>query len=149
MIESIIISTLAADTALAAILTTYEGAPAIFSEEAPENAEEPNVTISLTRANGPDPTIQLFTLNVDYWDYGKSRADSRTAAERIEFVLDRADLEHARYSSIRCFFASGGPLTETNPRAIHYNLQFEVRAFRKKWMEQLDNVATTTTTAGV
>lgn len=146
MIESIIISTLAADSALVALLATYNSAPAIFSEEAPEEAEEPNITIGLTRNSGLDPTIQLFTLNVDFWDYDGSRVNSRAAAERIEFVLDRADLSTTRYSSIRCFFASGGPVSETDPRAIHYNSQFEIRAFRKKWIEQLDDPTTTTTT---
>lgn len=146
MIESSIINALAADVILTRRLATYNGAPAIFSEYAPEDAGEPNITIRLRRTNGPDDIVQLFLLEVDYWDYNTSRADSREAAERIEFVLDQAELEHERYAVIRCFFSSGEPLEEVDPRAVHYNSQFEIRAFRKKWIRYITGADPTTTT---
>lgn len=146
MIESAIINKLAADAALTALLSTYGVSPAIFSEEAPENAKEPYITIRLMRNSGPDSIIELFSLYVDYWDLKKSRVASRSAIERIEFVLDNAVLDHDRYSSIRIWHFSAGPVEGTDPRDIHHNIQFEIRACRKKWIRQIYEIPTTTTT---
>jgi hypothetical protein len=130
MFESALITKLADDNILADILTEYSSAPAIFSDLAPEDAEMPYVVIRIIRSANECPAIQEFTVYVDYFDYDKSAADSRKAAERIELLLDRAHLEHARYKTIRIFFFAGSPVIEPDPRAIHYNLQFSARAGR-------------------
>jgi hypothetical protein len=138
MIEASIITALKADAVLTTYVSTYGGSPAIFSEEAPEDANDPYITISLRRnASEDDSVIQIFNLYVDYWDNSISRANSRAAAERIEFVLDHNTFDDSRYSGARCRFFSAGPVDEEDPRAIHHNLQFTIRAARKKWMQQL------------
>jgi len=130
MFESALITKLAADDILAYYLTEYSGAPAIFSDLAPEDAVMPYAVVRIIRNSNECPAVQEFTVYVDYFDYDNSAVNSRKAAERIELILDRVHLEHAKYKTIRMFFFSGGPVIEPDPRAIHYNLQFTARAGR-------------------
>lgn len=137
MFESIIINTLKADPELGDYVSSYQGQPAIFSEEAPEDTEKPFIIIELNRQSTGHLALQTFTLDVDYLDTNKSRTNSRKAVQRIEFALDQAILTHERYDSIRLSFESAGPVPSTDARDIHYNTQFSVRAGRKAWCKQL------------
>lgn len=137
MFESAVLSVLQADPELAALVTKYANLPAIFSDAAPEKATMPYVVFQIDRISSNNLPIAQFSLYVDYWDYGTSKAKARNAAERIEFILDRKVLEHERYSTIRVSFFSGGVVEAEDPKEIHYNLQFSVRASRKKWMEEI------------
>lgn len=138
MIESTIIDTLKADATLRGRVTKYEGEASIFSELAPEAAKEPYITINITRSQtSGDLVLHDFTLMVDYWAFNTTRKRTREASERIEYLLDNKQFTHERYSSIRVWFFSGGWVEEDDPRAIHYNQQFTVRACRKKWIDNL------------
>lgn len=137
MFESTILQTLQADFALTSYVTTYADLPAIFEKSAPEGAKKPYITFRIDRRSSSHPAIAGFTLYVDYWDYGASRAKARKASERIELLLDQKYFEHERYSKIRVSFFSGGMVDEDDPLVIHYNQQFSVRACRKNWCEQL------------
>jgi hypothetical protein len=137
MIESAIIAALKADTALAALVTTYESSPAIFSDDAPESATLPYVTIAVSNNSAVDFVIDEFNLYVDYWGAGSSRANSRSAAFRIECALDGKTFSNTRYANIRCRKFSSGPVQDSDPRDIHYNVQFQVRAGRSAFTAQL------------
>lgn len=138
MIESAILTALQSDGALAQLVSTYANAPAIFSESAPEGAAEPYVTFDISRVVAESDVLDVFNIMVDFWDMSqKSRAKSRQAAQRIEFVLDGATLQTDRYDTIRVWYESAGPVPEPDPRYIHHNLQFMARAGRKAWAEQL------------
>jgi hypothetical protein len=137
MIESALQLALASDGALAALVSTYQGNPAIFSEDAPEDAVLPYIVYSVSRLAADHPAAEQFNVYVDYYDNGKSRANSRKAAQRIEFCLDQKTLANDRYDSIRVFYESAGPVPDPDPRVIHYNLQFTARAGRKAWAQQL------------
>jgi glutathionylspermidine synthase len=139
MIEQTIINALRADTTLAGYVSSYSAAPAIFANEAPENSELPYITVRITRnALADDSVFHDFNIYVDYWDYNKSRSNANKAAERVEFVLDQKTYNaDTRYSTIRTWFFSGGWVEDTDPRDIHYNVQFSARATRKKWIQQL------------
>jgi len=138
MIESTIISALKADTVLKTKVTLYSGSPAIFNRLAPEQAKMPYVTIDITRSPTPGELIlHNFILMVDYWDSGTSTKKASEASERIEYILDNKQFTHARYTSIRIWFFSGGWVEDGDPRTIHYNQQFSVRACRKKWIDNL------------
>ena len=138
MIEKTIIDALKADSTLRARVTKYAGEAAIFSELAPEAAKTPYITINLTRSQtSGDLILHDFTLMVDFWSFDTTRKKAREASERIEYLLDNKQFTHERYSSIRIWFFSGGWIEEEDPRAIHYNQQFIVRACRKKWIDQL------------
>jgi hypothetical protein len=138
MIEKPIIDALKADAALAARVTLYAGEPAIFGRLAPEKSIKQYVTVNDTRyKEAGGLVIQRFTLMVDYWAYGTSAKIANEASERIEFVLDNKQFESERYDKIRVWIFSSGWIEDEDPRAIHYNQQFEVRASRKKWICQL------------
>ena len=146
MIEKTIIDALKADAALRVRVTTFGGQAAIFSELAPETATEPYITINLSRSQTMgDLVLHDFTLMVDYWGYDTSRVRAREASERIEYLLDNKQFDSdGRYHKIRVWFFSGGWVEDEDPRAIHYNQQFTIRASRKKW---IDNCTTSTTTS--
>jgi hypothetical protein len=135
MFESSVLKKLLTDTALKSYVTLYNAQPAIFSEAAPEDADMPYLIFRIVQSSTDTLAVQKFSLFFDYYDYNKSASNSRKAAERIEILLDRAELEHERFSCIRCFFEEGSPLEEEDPRAIHYNIQFMVRAGNLKAME--------------
>jgi len=137
MFEAALQARIASDGQLATLLSTYEGAPAIFSEEAPEEAVEPYIVYSISRQAVDHPAVEQFNVYVDYFDNQKSRANSRKAAQRIEFVLDQVTLTSDRYDTIRLFYESAGPVPDPDPRVIHYNFQFSARAGRKAWAQQL------------
>lgn len=139
MIEKTIIDTLKADSVLKARVTKYANEAAIFSELAPEAAVEPYITINISRSQTMgDLVLHDFTLMVDYWGLDTTRVKTREASERIEYLLDNKQFDtDGRYHKIRVWFFSGGWVEEDDPRAIHYNQQFTVRASRKKWIETL------------
>lgn len=136
MIESAIINRLKSDAALTALLSAHGGQPAIFSELAPEQAALPYLVIRCTRTATDNHAVQEFVVMTDYFNRDVSRANSRAAAERIEFLLDQQILTHERYSDIRINFFAGSPVEGSDPRDVHYNCQFQARATRKKWIIQ-------------
>jgi hypothetical protein len=133
MFESALIDKLKSDAALAALVTTFSGNPAIFSEYAPETAVTPFIVCRITPSSEYS-AIHSFSVMVDYFDYNKSRKNSRDAAERIEYVLDHAILQHERYIDIRLMYLAGSPVESGDARDIHYNVQFSARGTRKKWI---------------
>ena len=136
MIEIPILNALLSDSTLVDLLSTFNGAPAIFSENAPETAEKPYAIIRCLRNSKEYSVIQNFTIFVDTYDFDESRVNSREAAERIEFVLDEKIFTSTRYSEIRVDEQGGGPIPEADPRDVHYNSQFQARAIRCKWITQ-------------
>ena len=139
MFESAILAALSEDVTLASYVSTYGGSPAVFSEHAPEGAEMPYITFRIERDTTEALPVQAFSVFVDFWDYNKSRVNARAASERIEFLLDNKQFDHARYSNIRLFRFSAGPVEDSDPRSIHYNHLFSARAGRKKWAQQISS----------
>jgi len=137
MFESSIVKLLRADNMLVSKLSTYNSMPTIFSNQAPEGTQFPCIVFYIHRTQSDDACLDGFVLMVDYYSYGVSDVNANIAVERIEFLLDRAHLEHDRYDTIRVFFFSGTTVPDPDPRMYHYNLQFNARAGRKKWMQQL------------
>jgi len=138
MIESSIRNALIADATLVSLIKKYRGRPAVFSRLAPESAPTPYVTFNLTRTEtSGDIVLHDFVLMIDAWDYGSSIKIAGEISERIEYVFDNKQFTHERYSSIRIWLFSGGWVEDDDPRVIHYNQQFTVRACRKKWIDQL------------
>jgi hypothetical protein len=138
MFEVVLQSVLATDSVLTGLVSVFNGAPSVFSEEVPESVSTPYIVHSISRrADSNTAALEDFTINVDYYDRtktsGASRERSRSAAQRIEFLLDNTVHNSSRYDSIRIMFESGGPTPDADPRDVHYNLQFSARAGRKAW----------------
>lgn len=129
---------LRANASLATLLTTYEGQPAVFCDVAPEEATRPYVTFTLTREyNITGPLVDQFTLDVDYWEYGDSRVSAREVVEAVEYEFDMSTMEAVDYANVRFFTPESLPVGEDDPRQIHYNTRFVVRASRGKFIRQL------------
>lgn len=150
MFESALLTKLSGDSVLASYVSDFvvngTTAPAIFAEFAPETAQMPYIVFRINQSSDEVLAIRQFSIFVDYYDYNKSASNSRKAAERVEFLLDRSILEHERYNCIRLFFFAGSSIQEEDPRSIHYNLQFTARGGRKKWVDEI--VTENTTTSG-
>jgi hypothetical protein len=134
MFEKTVINKLMADSTLTDLLTVYEDYPSIFSNEAPEKATVPYIVVAIqgTTTEGP---VQQFRVDVDFFDYNKSRKNSRIAAQQIEYDLDENRLTSERYIDLRFLLFSGPTSIQgDDPRDIRINLQFDVRATRSKWM---------------
>lgn len=134
MFESALYNALMADATLATFISTFEGKPSIFSEMAPETATLPYVVFRIARYGTEAAAVQRFNVYVDIFGYDTSQKNVRKASEEIEFLLDRAKMNHERYGAIRLFLQSGESISdEDDPRSVHYNMLFEARAGRKKW----------------
>jgi|WetSurMetagenome_2_1015567.scaffolds.fasta_scaffold84133_2 hypothetical protein len=141
MFESSLEAKLKADATLVGYLSSRNSSPSIFAEFAPEGVELPYIVFRISRSGGDDSMVQPFNVYIDIFDYSVSSKKVRSAAERVEFILDKTTLNHERYDTIRMFFYNGEQIQDDeDKRKIHYNLLFEARAGRKKWM---DNKVTT------
>lgn len=139
MFETALLTKLRSDGALAGYLSSYAGAPAIFSDMAPDGAVEPYLVFSISLIGDDNVAAMAFNVYVDLYARDDSRANIRAAAQRVEFLLDHVTMSDAsgRFDTIRTFFYSAGPVPDTDSRKIHHNLQFTARAGRKAWAAQL------------
>jgi hypothetical protein len=135
MFEKALLNILQNDPELSETVSTYGSGsrPSIFSDFAPEGAELPYIVFRITYVNQLDTVVHRFSVMADYFDYQKSAVAARSAAFRIQYLLDRRKFESDRYGAIRLFHFGGGMVVEDDPRAIHYNIEFDGRAGRKAW----------------
>jgi hypothetical protein len=124
------------DAELVSYVGTHAGLPSVFSEAAPEGVAFPYIVFRIVVAATEAPAVCRGVVFVDYYNYDTSRTRARKVAEKIEYLLDHKILNHDRYDSIRFFFSDGSFTPEPDPRAIHYNVQFDFRAGRKAWARQ-------------
>lgn len=138
MFESSLLQALQSDSELTALLSTFEGAPSIFADAAPQTDALPYIVFTIRRSSSDSDPVQVFNVMIDIFGYGTSGAAARNASERVEYLLDRGILQHERYDCIRLFFQSGGLVEDyEDPRSIHENLLFIARAGRKKWSQNM------------
>lgn len=139
MFETALLNKLKSDGTLCGYLSTYGGAPSIFSELAPEGVTEAYLVFSISRLETENLAAMAFNAYVDIFAYDTSRVKLRAATERVEFLLDHVTLTDTsnRHDNIRVYFESAGPVPEADPRKLHYNMQFTARAGRKAWAAQL------------
>jgi hypothetical protein len=137
MFDSSLLTKLQADTVLVSCVNTYvtdsRSVPAIFSEYAPETANMPYIVFSIQQMACDNLAVSEFVVFIEYFDFNKSLVNTRKAAERLEYVLDRAVLEHERFGYIRMNYYNGFSVNEDDARKIHYRMQFTARGGRKKW----------------
>ncbi|MCO4819785.1 MAG: hypothetical protein KC517_09185 [Bacteroidetes bacterium] len=136
MFESALYEKLISDGILAERLAVYNGKPAVFSGLAPEDAERPWITFSITRYNTESIPVDRFNVYIDYFDNTVSSKEANEAIMQIDIMFDNQVLNNERYDHIRFYRVSSGSVPEDDRRKLHYNFQFSARAGRKAWMEQ-------------
>jgi len=134
MFHGALIDLLRSDTALAATVTSYAGAPAVFADEAPEDAVKPYLVVRISHSYTVNDPVAQSDVYVDYYDYGVSRVKAETAAERIEALLDLKILQSTRHGDIRMSIMSAGMIEGTDPRDVHHNTLVSARSIRRKWI---------------
>lgn len=142
MFESSLQTFLKSDATLTSYVSSFSldvgTTPAIFSEFAPESVVKPYLVYRINQSgNDNDKCVATFSIFFDFFGSGKSRVDSRAAMNRLQVILDRKVLEHARFNYIRFYYYSGSSVPEADPRSIHYNMQFYARAGRKNWIDYI------------
>jgi hypothetical protein len=140
-IEAVIIETLRENATLAGTVSTYVGVtpniPAIFADEAPENAEMPFIVIEVSNMQGtPGSVILAGNLDVHYFDRVKSRVLSDLALETIEVLIDKMKFTGSpRFSEFRATMRVNGYIPDADSRDIHHVSTFDIRAVRSKWID--------------
>lgn len=138
MIETSVINAMKNDSDLIEYLETYAQEPAIFSDHAPEDANKPFIVINIEEAPDTFAGVNTLSLFINYFDFNKSRANSRSAAFLIQNIFDQNRIyTDERFDTLRFTYFGGSPVENDDPRIIQHNLQFTVRCGRKKWMEQI------------
>ena len=139
MFESSLLAVLAADSTLTDYLSTYGSRPAIFSNSAPAQVDFDYMVFTISDTGNGDSVVNEFRVSIDFFGYGKSGANIRSAIRRTIELLDRTHLTHDYYDSIR-LFKGGIEFIETeDPKAQHYNLEFTARAGRSGWMDEISS----------
>lgn len=138
MFEESLIDLLAADSALVALLSTFESEPAIFSSTAPQKAERPYIVFDIDKIAVENLAASGFDIVLDVYHRVESGVDLRKIAERIEFVCDRAVImvdAGGRFQAIRLFYEDGREIENLDVKIRHYVVRLSARAGRKKWAE--------------
>jgi len=136
-----LINFLSSDTSIASTVTSYSddagSYPAIFSDEAPEDAVKPYIVVRIDSAKNNDSVIMESDVYVDYFDYDKSRVTADAAANHISDRLDTISITSENLTDIRFLLSSRGYIKGRDPRTIHHNSTFSTRAARSRWMRTL------------
>jgi len=140
MFEGSLITFLSADSALVSKLSAFEGAPAIFSNAAPQRAELPYIVFDIDKNAVENLAASGFDIIMDIYDRVESGKVIREIAERIEFVCDREVIAiggdtdaDPRFGQIRLFYEDGREVENSDVKVRHYVLRLSARAGRKKW----------------
>jgi len=137
MFEGSLITLLAADSALTALLSTFESAPAIFTGAAPQKAERPYIVFDIDKNAVENLAASGFDIVMDLYHRQESGKELREIAERIEFICDREEIKtDARFDTIRLFYEDGREVENSDVKIRHYVLRLSARAGRKKWAEE-------------
>jgi len=137
MFEGSFITLLAADAPLVALLSTFESAPAIFSNAAPQKAERPYIVFDIDKNAVENLAASGFDVVCDIYDRQESGKNLREIAERIEFVCDHVEImTDDRFGTIRLYYEDGREIENSDVKTRHYVVRLSARAGRKKWAEE-------------
>lgn len=138
MFEASLISLLAADSALVALLSSFEGAPAIFSSVAPQKATRPYIVFDIDKFSVENLAASSFSVVLDIYIRKESGKDMRDIATRITYICDRVIMDNdTRFGQIRLFYEDGREVENTDIKIRHYVVRLSARAGRKEWAAQL------------
>jgi hypothetical protein len=115
-------------------LTLKNDLPAIFANEAPEDAVKPYIVLRIENNNTPGRVVFQSDLYINFYDFGKSRLNADECAMAIENALDQRKISTDNLSDVRFTLISSGYEEGSDPRDIDYNLVFSCRGARKRWM---------------
>lgn len=109
--DASIVSAIQSDGTLAALLSTYAGAPAVFTDRpVPDDAEAPYVFVSESVFDGSFDTLKQFGRDFakDVWVVfpPNQTKDLKTAAERVRTLFHKQPLSVTGFQTVQVF-ASG------------------------------------------
>ena len=138
MFEASLISLLAGDSALQTLLATFEGAPAIFTNVAPQKAIRPYIVFDIDKLSVENLAASGFTIDLHTYIRVESGKEMREIATRITYVCDRVVLDNdTRFGQIRLFWESGREIENSDIKIRHYVTTLSARAGRKEWAAQI------------
>jgi hypothetical protein len=137
-VEAALVNHLRSDTSVIQYVNTFNGNPAIFSDIAPQEAEELYVVLDVQRSAAPDNlAVHNFLVDVDIYSGKNDAVNTRALTMAIEFTLDRVILNCDEYKTVRFSFESSGHVDNRDIKIKHYNMQFSARGSRYAWMQQI------------
>jgi len=137
MIEHIVTQALLSNAALSGMVSKFIGRPSIWVNSAPNDCPNPYIVVSDNMTSIEDDRMFAnFTVDVDCFDYDTSTVVINKIALQVECVLDGERLLGDNYDYIRINLSSSTLVPESDIKELHYNLRFDARATRKKWIQQ-------------
>lgn len=137
MYESALYNLFTGDSALVALLGTYNTKPAVFDQVAPEAAPFMYLVYEISKYGEDSGAVSRFLVDINLFDMNSSREPARNAVERIEYLLKFKTLTHARYSQIRHYTPDILVIDEGDPSCIHYNIRCDAKAVETKWINSI------------
>lgn len=137
MFESALYQVFVTDQELISYLNTHKGIPAVFDRKGPKNIDFNYLIFRIHGSGDPtEPTVDTFTISVDFFGYERSGKTARAAMKRVVELLDLKHLKDEYYDTIRIWRDGVDEIENTDPRAQQYNARFKARAARSGWMEK-------------
>lgn len=136
-VESAVITHLRSVTNVTQYVSTFSGAPAIFSDEAPQQASGIYVVLNVNRISTDNLGVDSFLIDIDIYGGRNESVSIRALTLAIEFALDRDILDCDNYKTIRFYAETEGFIDNRDIQIKHYNMQFSARGSRYAWMQQL------------
>lgn len=138
MFEASLITLLAADSALVALLSSFSSAPAIFTGMAPQKAEPPYIVFDMDETTTDGRVVSAFDIVIDIYDRQESGKNMRDIATRLKYVCDLAEIKtDPEYSTIRLSWEDGREVENSDVKVRHYVTRISARAGRQAWAAQL------------
>jgi hypothetical protein len=135
MFEKSLKDFLAGDPNITGLISSFEGAPAIFTSAAPQKAVLPYIVFDINKFAPENLAASAFSVALDLYAYNESAKDLRQLATYIEYRCDRKILPETdpRFGHIRLFYEDGREVENSDVKIKHYVVTLSARAGRKQW----------------
>ena len=114
-----------------------ETAPAIYDIWAERDVKFPYIINTYRFPEGNHWAKKSGVLNSDIFTKGNSSIEAESIKDRVIFLLDRRIFESDESGSIRVYLNMDGVMPEDTPEVVHWNIEFSVVFWRKKFISQL------------
>ena len=142
-IEAALVARLRQDEALRELLAPSpihdDGTPGVWEAWAPEQQQEPYVTMQGDYAPAGSPwALRTGTVDVHIWDRGPGYGNARKIRDAVVQALDRRTLTSEQTGhSLRVYAGADAPVSDDQPGQVHWLQALDVRYWRQADLEAM------------
>ena len=111
--------------------------PAVYDSWAERDVEFPYIVNTYRFPGGDHWAKKSGNLNSDIFTRGNSSVEAENIKERVIELLDRRIFESDESGPIRVYLNMDSIMPEDTPEVVHWNIEFNVVFWRKKFISQL------------